>query len=313
MKKTKIFLLLAAALFAISCTVTAQEPGVDSTGLPGDHFSLRGALDMFKKAASPEAFEKLINTQDNDVNNIDLDGDGDVDYVKVIDKSGENAHAFVLQVAVSETENQDIAVIELEQTGDTTAVLQIVGDEDIYGEQLIVEASDGTEEVIEEANNNGNGRGPSGSFDAAPGFIVINVWRWPSVRFVYAPAYRPWLSPWRWRHHPGWFRPWHPVRWGLFRPRCNRYYHPGFRVVRTHRVMVARRVYTPYRRTSAVVRTRNAGNVNNYRVTRTTRRTNVTGPRGNEYKVKQTTWKVKDEDGDVRGKKTKTTVRRKRG
>jgi hypothetical protein len=175
-----------------------------------------------------------------------------------------------------------------------------------------VEASDGTEEVLEETNN-GNGRGPSGSFDAAPGFIVINVWRWPSVRFVYAPVYRPWVSPWRWRHHPAWYRPWHPVRWGFFHPRCFRYHHPGYRVVRTHRVVAARRVYTPYRRTSAVVRTRNASNVNNYRVTRTTRRTNVTGPRGNAYKVKQTTWKVKDEDGDVRGKKSKTTVRKRRG
>lgn len=312
MKKMRILVGIAAGLLAMLSTANAQEPGADSTGLPGDHFSLRGALEMFKKAESPEAFEKLINTQDNDVNNLDLDGDGDVDYVKVIDKSGENAHAFVLQVAVSETENQDIAVIELEQTGDTTAVLQIVGDEEIYGEQLIVEASDGTEEVLEESNN-GNGRGPSGSFDAVPGFIVINVWRWPSVRFVYGPAYRPWVSPWRWRHNPGWYRPWHPVRWGLFRPRCFRYHHTGFRVVRTHRVVVAHRVYSPFRRTSAVVRTRNAANVNNYRVTRTTRRTNVTGPRGNEYRVKQTTWKVKDEDGDVRGKKTKTTVRRRRG
>ena len=31
----------------------------DSTGLPGDNFSLQGALEMFKKASSPEEFEKL--------------------------------------------------------------------------------------------------------------------------------------------------------------------------------------------------------------------------------------------------------------
>jgi hypothetical protein len=126
-KKMRTMFCLAAGSLAMIATASAQEPGVDSTGLPGDNFSLRGALEMFKKAESPEAFEKLINTQDNDVNNIDLDGDGEVDYVKVIDQSAENAHAFVLRIAVSETENQDIAVIELEQTGDTIAVLQIVG------------------------------------------------------------------------------------------------------------------------------------------------------------------------------------------
>jgi hypothetical protein len=312
MKKMRIFFCVAALMLAMLSTATAQEPGVDSTGLPGDNFSLRGALEMFKKAASPEEFEKLINTKDNDVNNIDLDNDGEVDYVKVIDKPGEEAHAFVLQVAASESESQDIAVIELEKTGDTTAVMQIIGDEDIYGEQLIVEASDGNEEVIEEVNND-NGKGPSGYFEEAPGFIVINVWRWPSVRFVYAPAYSPWASPWRWRSHPHWFQPWRRVGWAAFRPRCFRYHHPGFRVVRTHRVVVAHRGYAPHRRTSAVVRTRHAATVNNYRVTRTTRRATVTGPRGNDYRVKQTTWRAKDEDGNLRGKKTKTKVHRKRG
>ncbi len=34
---------------------------------------------------------------------------------------------------VSASESQDVAVIELEKTGDNRAVIQIVGDEDIYG------------------------------------------------------------------------------------------------------------------------------------------------------------------------------------
>jgi hypothetical protein len=36
----------------------------DSTGVPGDNFSLEGALEMFRKAESPEEFEKMINTED---------------------------------------------------------------------------------------------------------------------------------------------------------------------------------------------------------------------------------------------------------
>ena len=130
-------LLLLAGL--VSVQAKAQNNSSDSTGLPGDNFDLQGALQMFQKASSPEDFEKLLNTENNNVNNLDLNGDGEIDYVKVIDKSGKGIHAFVLQVPVSETENQDIAVIELEKTGDTTAVLQIIGDEDIYGEQVIVE------------------------------------------------------------------------------------------------------------------------------------------------------------------------------
>lgn len=58
----------------------------------------------------------MINSEDNHVNNLDLNADGDIDYIKVIDKSDGDVHAFVLQVIVSETENQDIAVIEMEKT-----------------------------------------------------------------------------------------------------------------------------------------------------------------------------------------------------
>ena len=65
----------------------SHAQGSDSTGLPGDHFSLQGAVEMFKKAGSIEEFEKLINTQSNNVNNLDLNADGEIDYVSVIDKS----------------------------------------------------------------------------------------------------------------------------------------------------------------------------------------------------------------------------------
>src|SRR5258705_3633312 len=135
------------ACLVITITIQAQnKPGVDSTGLPGDNFSLQGALAMFQKASSPEDFEKLLNSEDNHVNNMDLNNDGDIDYIRVIDNFEKYAHAFVLQAVVSATESQDIAVIEIEKTGDTTAVLQIVGDEDIYGEQVIVEPGDDGDE-----------------------------------------------------------------------------------------------------------------------------------------------------------------------
>lgn len=257
---------------AVSINAKAQE---DSTGLPGDNFSLQGALEMFKQSSSIEEFEKLLNTENKNVNNLDLNGDGEIDYIKVIDKADKDVHAFVLQVAVSETENQDIAVIELEKTGDTTAVAQIVGDEEIFGEQKIVEASDEGDEMESETDNKANG--PYAAFTES-NRVVVNVFFWPSVRFVYRPAYVPWVSPWRWRHYPGWWRPWRPLAWHVFHPRVF-VYHRHCAVVRTHRVVVAHRVYVPHRSSSIIVRTRTTVARNNYKVTRT--RTRVTGPRGN--------------------------------
>ncbi len=296
MQNLKQFLLLVVCVIATAVNAKAQT---DSTGMPGDNFSLQGALEMFKQSSSVEEFEKLINTESKNVNNLDLNGDGDIDYIKVIDKASKDVHAFILQVAVSETENQDIAVIELEKTGDTTAILQIIGDEEIYGEQVIVEASDEGDEV--ESDNDGKGSGPSFNYNYNEvSRIIVNVFYWPSVRFVYRPAYVPWVSPWRWRHYPGWWRPWRPVRWHVFHPR-RLVYHRHCAVVRTHRVVVAHRVYTPHRASSAVVRTRTTVARNNYKVTRT--RTRVTGPRGNTRVRTNTTIQRRGGNDDDRKRK----------
>ncbi len=150
---------------------------------------------MFQKASSPEEFEKLLNSENNHVNNLDLNEDGEIDYIRVIDNIDKDAHAFVLQAIISETESQDIAVIEIEKTGDTTAILQIVGDEDIYGEEVIVEPGEGDEgdAFIFNDNNDVIAHGPNVGDDHYSPRVVINVWLWPSVRFVYAPAYILWI------------------------------------------------------------------------------------------------------------------------
>lgn len=288
MKKTTLYLSLFLSAMSISTLSKAQEMS-DSTGLPGDNFSLEGALNLFKMASSPEDFEKLLNTESNHVNNLDLNEDGDIDYIRVISKMDQDAHAFILQVPISETESQDIAVIELEKDGKESAVVQIIGDEDIFGIQQIVEPSNGTDQKDDVKMEPRTKSGPSAINFEEEDAIVINVWPWPCVRFVYAPAYRPWVSPWRWRVYPSYWRPWRPLGWRVFHPFRARY-RPGFAVVHTHRVVHAHRVYTPVRTTSVTVNRRHGAHVKSYRVTRT--KTTVTGPRG-KTKTTRTTTRVK--------------------
>jgi hypothetical protein len=297
-------LLLIFSVFATHNSFAQNQPGVDSTGLPGDNFSLQGALEMFQKASSPEEFEKMINSENNHVNNLDLNGDGDIDYIRVIDNADKDAHALVLQAIISESESQDIAVIELEKTGAESAMLQIVGDEDIYGEEVIVEPGEGDDAFLTDFSDNTIAHGPSLGYASKAPAIIVNVWLWPSVRFIYGPRYVVWRSPWRWHAYPTWWRPWRPVRWHVFHPFV-RPYHTRFAVVRTHRVVVAHRVYKPIRVTSVSVRSRHAASVNNFRVTRS--RTVVTGPRGN--KAVKTTTKVKGPRGNTRVKSTKVRRR----
>lgn len=276
------FALLSAPLFAQDDT----EP--DSTGLPGDHFSLEGAIELFKKSSSPEDFEKRLNADDNEVNNLDLNEDGQVDYIRVVDNMDGDLHALVLQAVMGENESQDVAVIEIEKDGAEEAILQIIGDEDLYGEQAIVEPFE--EEEIEDDDD----RGPAASM--GPIRIVVNVWLWPGVRYMYAPGYRVWASPWRWGLYPAWWRPWRPHPWRVFHVRVAPF-RAHYHVVGVHRVHRAHAVYAPHRRHSTVVHTR------------TTTVVKARGPHGGVYgkKTTTTTWK---NDRGTHTKKT-TTVGRK--
>ena len=225
--------------------------GQNQPEVPGDQFSLEGALELFKKSASPEEFERLLNSPREKVNNLDLNGDGEIDYIRVIDRNEGNVHAFILSAIISESESQDIAVIELEKLANGKAVLQITGDEDIYGIETIIEPS---QEV----------RVNAGTSTAR---TVVNVWAWPSVQYVYSPYYAGWISPWRWSYRPIWWSPWRPIAYVDYYPYWVSY-RPYYSVCHIHRIVYAQNIYRPYRNTSVVVYNRHHAQVAHYRSTR---------------------------------------------
>lgn len=278
---------------ALNTQIIAQSDD-EGTGLLGDNFSLEGALDVFKSATSMENFEELLNKEDKAVNNLDLNDDGDIDYIRVEDHVEGDVHAIILQAVISEDESQDIAVIEIEKTGPESATLQIVGDEYLYGEDVYVEPF---EEV---ASSDGKG-GPSADYTMSR--IIVNVWVWPSVRFIYRPNYVVYRSPFRWRVYPRAWRPWRPLTWNVYHGR-RYHYHGHYRHVTTHRVVKARKIYTPKRRSSKVV------------VKKSKTVTKVgKNKKGNTVVKKSTkTTKVKKgKNGKVTGKKTTKTKKVKKG
>lgn len=121
---------------------TFSQTNTNSLGLSGDNFDLYGALELFKKADTPENFEKAINSDGNEVNKLDLDGDGKVDYVRVVDKKDSDVYTLILQVAVSVSEIQNVAVIEMEKAGNNKTNMKIIGDEELYGKNHIIESED---------------------------------------------------------------------------------------------------------------------------------------------------------------------------
>ena len=304
MRQLQSFLVIPLLAFSFLLTsLHAQtDETIEETGYAGDHFSLEGALSLFKEAKSIEDFEKALNKESNKINNLDLNEDGDIDYIRVIDHVDGDVHAIVLQVPINENESQDLAVIEIEKTGAENAILQIIGDEEVFGESKIVEP-------FEVEGDDSQGRGP----DDVVAFkrIVVNVWLWPSVRFVYGPRYRAWVSPFGWRVYPRWWRPWRPRPFSTFyvgiRP-----YRTSFRVVNTHRVVRAHNVYVPRRRTSTtvvrkttVVRTNKGGSAVR-RTTTTTRNAKTAGGAKAAKRSTTTTTKVRGRNGATATKRTTT-------
>ncbi len=198
------YIILFASIFLSSfaflgCADKAPEP----TGLPGDNLDLFAVLNLFKSSASIEAFEKSLNDKSNQVNNLDLNGDGKVDYISVVDNMDSIAHSITLRVAVAPDEFQDVAVIEIEKTGDNVAGVQVIGDEAIYGKDVVIEP---------QKENNEAG------FIYVTEPIEVNVWTWPAVAYVYQPDYVVYASPYHYDYYPSYWVAWEPVSYEIYSP-----------------------------------------------------------------------------------------------
>jgi len=230
----------------LSFNTFAQES--DSTGMPGDNFDLQAALNLFKQSKDLKDFEKKLNTESNGVNNLDLDGNNTIDYIRVVDKKDGSNHAILLQIPISKTETQDVAAIAIEKRGDAEAQLQIIGDKTLYGEETIMEPIDEKETK--------KTTGPS-ALTPPTVIVFVNVWYWPCVQYMYDPYYDPWYSPYYWDYYPSWWNPWRPVYYYVYYDRMY-YYHGWCQYTTVYHVPNAHRIYLNNRSSSPSVRTRYA-------------------------------------------------------
>lgn len=231
---TRLFMSWLLSL-AIIGTASAQY-GTERTGYEGDYFSLEGAIELFKDSRTLNQFERRINSRDNWVNNLDLDFDGRTDYVRVEHRRKGNYHAIILQVPLGRREFQDIAVFEIEKTGRREAILQVIGDRDMYGEEIVVEP-------VEALSYSGDNYGRNSSYGYED---YVNVYYWPLVQHIFGRDYRVYASPYRWNYYPTWWSPWRPYAWNVYRPRTRVYYNTC-RVVNIIRVPRVHKFYHPHR------------------------------------------------------------------
>ena len=93
MKNSFLSFLVYLAMSLLSFPVFSQaetqtEKDTTLLGLPGDNLDLYAVLDLFQKSKTIEDFEKSLNLEKTGINNLDLDLDKKVDFIKVVTKTG---------------------------------------------------------------------------------------------------------------------------------------------------------------------------------------------------------------------------------
>jgi len=175
-RKFVILLLILAIPSAVlaqdTTTVEAKSEEI------GDNLDLEAVASIFGEAEDLEDFEKRLNDPETQINNLDLNEDGEVDFLRVMETVKDNTHFIAIQAVIGEDQYQDVASIEVEKDSSGETSVQVVGDVYMYG----------------------------------PNYICEPVYVHPPVFFgiFWTPYYSPWYSPWYYGHHPHYYRPWSP-------------------------------------------------------------------------------------------------------
>ena len=114
-------------------TVTVNNYNSD----PSFYLDLNAVAAAFAESRSVKEFEELLNSSRYMINNLDLNGDGWIDYLRVIETHSGYYHTLLIQACVAPGMFQDVATLIAERRSSTLYV-EVVGDRYLYGYNYIV-------------------------------------------------------------------------------------------------------------------------------------------------------------------------------
>ncbi|MEO7522795.1 MAG: hypothetical protein ABIT58_01800, partial [Ferruginibacter sp.] len=121
MKTFYFFTIAILAFLNFSASAQTQQKEQEKLNLPGDNLNLYAALKLFQESKTLEGFEKSLNDSKTRINNLDLNGDGKIDYIRVVDKADGDVHNITMKVAINKDEAQDVAVFVVQKKGNGQA------------------------------------------------------------------------------------------------------------------------------------------------------------------------------------------------
>ena len=199
MKRVFLFVVICLTSMFMAPSIMRADQTVTVTATSTDisqNLDLKTVATLFGQAKDLEQFEQMLNNPDSAFSNLDLNGDGEVDYLRVIETADNNRHLVVIQAVLAKDIYQDVASIFVEKDEKNQVTVQVVGDEYIYGANYIIE----------------------------PVYIYrpyIYDWFW-------GPSWVCWHSPYYWGYWPSWWHPFYCVDPFLYWDHCywHHYHYP---------------------------------------------------------------------------------------
>jgi hypothetical protein len=189
--KTKLLFIALLTLGFSSVQVQSQTTVYAKNSDISDNLDLRAVASIFGESANLQDFERRLNDPKYQISNLDLNGDDQVDYLRVIESVEDRTHVVIIQAVLDRDVYQDIATIDVERDNSNRVVVQVVGNTYLYGANYIYEPVYNVTPVIYSS------------------FWVTN--------------YRPYCSTWGWNYYPTYYSVWRPFPIYRYRNNINVY------------------------------------------------------------------------------------------
>ena len=105
----------------------------------GDNLDLEAVAYLFGQAKNPEEFEQMLNDPNIEVSNLDLNRDGYIDYLRIMETKEYGDYNIVIQAVLGRNLFQNVATIVVRQRYPGKTIVQVTGNEYLYGPDYIFE------------------------------------------------------------------------------------------------------------------------------------------------------------------------------
>jgi len=202
--KAKVASLLVVLLLTTTQCMAQKRITVEAESYDiSNNLDLQAVASVFGESDNLQDFEMKLNDFDSKISNLDLNNDGEVDYLRVIETSENNIHVVVVQAVLDRDVFQDVATIVVEKNRNRRTYVQVIGDPYLYGSNYIIEP--------------------------------VYVYTPHIFSFFWGSSYSRWYSPYYWGYYPTYYHYRNPYEVNIYLSNINRHVNHQHRYYYTER------------------------------------------------------------------------------